>query len=256
MKVMAVKRDYYEVLGVSHNASEDEIKSAFRKLAFQHHPDRSREQGAEERFKEANEAYQVLSDPKKRKSYDRYGRVVTEEELPGFGGLGDIFESFFGGFGETLFDRSARHVPRKGSDVHSNLALSFEEAVFGCEKEVKIKRVEVCPSCRGIGSQQGINPQTCPECDGRGQVKKIQQSIFGRFSHITTCSRCQGSGTIITDPCSECRGSGRIKVERRSMINVPCALRRWDCTSISAMPAVTPKLPSIWKGGCASKRLG
>ncbi|MDY7019587.1 MAG: molecular chaperone DnaJ [Chloroflexota bacterium] len=221
---MAVKRDYYEILGLSHDASEDEIRSAFRKLAFQHHPDRSKAPGAEEKFKEANEAYQVLSDPKKRRSYDRYGRVVTEQELPGFGGLGDIFESFFGGFGETLFNKSARNIPRKGSDVHSNLTLSFEEAVFGCEKEVKIKRVEVCPSCRGIGSQSGTKPQTCPECGGNGQVKKIQQSIFGRFSHVTTCSRCQGSGTIITNPCSECRGSGRIKVERRSMISVPAGV--------------------------------
>ena len=221
-----MKRDYYEVLGVSYDASEEEIKSAFRKLALQYHPDRNRELGAEERFKEANEAYQVLSDPKKRRSYDRYGRVVTEEELPGFGfgGLGDIFESFFGGFGETSFDRSAQRVPRKGSHVHSNLALSFEEAVFGCKKEVEIKRIELCPLCRGIGSRSGTNPQSCPECGGRGQVRRIQQSIFGRFSHIITCPRCQGSGTIITNPCSECRGSGRIKVKRRLMVNVPAGV--------------------------------
>ena len=223
---MAVKKDYYEVLGVDRNASEGEIKSSFRRLAFQCHPDRNKELGAEEKFKEINEAYQVLSDPKKRRSYDRYGRVVTERGFTdfGFGGLGDLFESFFGGFGETKYGQTARRVPQKGNDVYSNIVLSFEEAVFSCKKEVEIKRIEVCPSCRGIGSQSGINPQTCPECGGRGQVRKLQQSIFGHFSQIIICPRCQGNGTIITNPCSECRGSGRIKVKHRLMINIPAGV--------------------------------
>ena len=226
LKLMAIKKDYYEVLGVPRNASEDEIKSAFRKLAFQYHPDRNKELGAEEKFKEINEAYQILSDPGKRASYDRYGRIVTQGESPdfGFGGLGDIFESFFGGFGETLFGRTARRVPQKGNDVYSNLTLSFEEAVFGCKKEVEIKRIEVCPFCQGIGSQLGTTPQTCPECYGRGQVKREQQNIFGRFTHIITCPRCQGSGTIITNPCSDCHGSGRIKIKRKLTLDIPAGV--------------------------------
>jgi molecular chaperone DnaJ len=220
---MAIRQDYYEVLGVPRDASEEEIKKAFRKLAFQCHPDRNKDPGAEDKFKELNEAYQVLSDPGKRSSYDRYGRVVTEGTVPdfGFGGLGDLFESFFGGFGETPFGRTAQRVPQKGNHVQSYLTLAFEEAVFGCKKEVRIKHIEVCTSCHGIGSQPGTNPQTCPDCQGMGQIKKIQQSIFGRFTHVTTCPRCKGNGETITNPCSQCHGSGRIKAERRLEVSIP-----------------------------------
>ncbi|HUS04219.1 MAG TPA: molecular chaperone DnaJ [Dehalococcoidia bacterium] len=225
---MAIKRDYYEVLGVPRNASDEEIKRAFRKLAFQYHPDHNKEPGAEDKFKEINEAYQVLSDPEERSSYDRYGRVATEEwhGFPdfGFGGLGDIFESFFGGFGETPFGRTAQRTPQKGDSLRTHSAISFEEAVFGCQKEIEIQRIEFCPSCHGIGSQPGTNPQTCPECRGAGQVRKVQQSIFGRFSHITTCPRCKGSGTIITNPCSQCHGRGKIKVKRKLTIDIPAGV--------------------------------
>ena len=201
---MAIKQDFYEVLGVPRNASDAEIKRAFRKLAFQYHPDRNKELGAEEKFKEINEAYQILSDPEKRHRYDRYGRVDVERGFPDFdfGGLGDIFESFFGGFG-TPFGRTAQRAPQKGDSLQSHLTLSFQEAVFGCNKEVEIQRVEFCPSCHGIGSEQGTNPETCPDCRGTGQVRKVQQSIFGRFTHITTCSRCEGVGTVINNPCSQ-----------------------------------------------------
>jgi len=225
---MAIKRDYYEVLGVPRNASDEEIKRAFRKLAFQYHPDHNRESGAEDKFKEINEAYQVLSDPEKRSSYDRYGRVDIKglEGFPdfGFGGLGDIFESFFGGFGETPFGRTAQRTPQKGDSLRTHLTLSFEEAVFGCQKEIEIQHIELCPSCHGIGSQPGTNPQTCPECRGAGQVRKVQQSIFGRFSHITTCPRCKGSGTIITNPCTQCHGRGKIKVKRKLIIDIPAGV--------------------------------
>jgi molecular chaperone DnaJ len=222
---VAIKQDYYGVLGVPRNASDEEIKRAFRKLAFQYHPDRNKDLGAEEKFKEINEAYQVLSDPEKRSRYDRYGRVDVEAGFPDFdfGGLGDIFESFFGGFG-TPFGRTAQRVPQKGDSLQSHLTLSFEEAVFGCNKEVEIQRIEFCPSCHGIGSELGTNPETCPDCRGTGQVRKVQQSIFGRFTHITTCSRCGGSGTIISNPCSQCRGRGRIKVKRKIRVNIPAGV--------------------------------
>jgi molecular chaperone DnaJ len=223
---MAIKQDYYQALGVPRDASEAEIKRAFRKLAFQYHPDHNREPGAEEKFKEINEAYQVLSDPMKRSSYDRYGRVVTEGEFPdfNFGGLGDIFESFFGGFAESPFGRTAQHIPQKGNNQHSHLTLSFEEAVFGCKKEVEIQHIEACPSCHGIGSQPGTSPQICPECRGTGQVRRVQQSIFGRFTHTTTCPHCRGNGTVITNPCSQCRGSGRIKMKRKLTVDIPAGV--------------------------------
>jgi len=222
---MAIKQDYYEVLGVSRNASDEEIKRAFRKLAFQHHPDRNKDLGAEEKFKEINEAYQVLSDPEKRSRYDRYGRVDVVEGFPdfGFGGLGDIFESFFDGF-NTPFGRTAQRVPQRGDSLQSHLTLSFTEAVFSCSKEVEIQRIEFCPLCHGIGSKPGTNPETCPDCRGTGQVRRVQQSIFGRFTHITTCSRCGGSGTVISNPCSQCQGRGRTKVKRKVMVKVPAGV--------------------------------
>jgi len=222
---VAIKQDYYEVLGVPRNASDEEIKRAFRKLAKLHHPDRNREPGAEEKFKEINEAYQVLSDPDKRRRYDRYGRVDIGGGFSdfGFGGLGDIFESFWNGFGAP-FGRTAQRVPQKGDSLRTYLSLSFEEAVFGCNKEVEIQRIEFCPSCHGIGSERGTNPETCPDCRGTGQVKRVQQSIFGRFTNITNCSRCGGSGTVINNPCPQCKGGGRIKVKRKIRVNIPAGV--------------------------------
>jgi molecular chaperone DnaJ len=222
---MAIKQDYYEVLGVPRNASDGEIKREFRRLAKLYHPDRNKEPGAEDKFKEINEAYQVLSDPEKRSRYDRYGRVDVAEGFPdfGFGGLGDIFESFFGGF-DTPFGRTAQRVPQRGDSLQSHLTLSFNEAVFGCSKEVEIQRIEFCPLCHGIGSKPGTNPETCSDCRGTGQVKRVQQSIFGRFTHITTCSRCGGSGTVISNPCSQCKGKGRIKVKRKVIVKIPAGV--------------------------------
>jgi molecular chaperone DnaJ len=222
---MAIKQDYYEVLGVPRNASNEEIKREFRKLAKLYHPDRNKEPGAEDKFKEINEAYQVLSDPGKRSKYDRYGRVDVADGLSdfGFGGLGDIFESFFGGFG-TPFERTAQRVPQKGDGLQSHLTLSFNEAVFGCSKEIEIQRIEFCPSCHGVGSEPGTNPETCPDCRGTGQVKQVQQSIFGRFTHITTCSRCGGNGSVTKNPCSQCKGKGRIKVKRKVMVKIPAGV--------------------------------
>jgi len=223
---MAIKQDYYEVMGVPRNASNEDLKKAFRKLAFQYHPDRNNDPSAEDKFKEINEAYHVLSDPAKRKSYDRFGQAGVEGNFTdfGFGGLGDIFESFFGAFGETRSGRTAQRRPQKGDSLQSHFTLSFEEAVFGCSKEVEVHRIEICSMCRGIGSQEGTNPETCSECHGTGQVKKVQQSIFGRFTNIAACQHCGGVGTIITNPCPECRGKGRIKVKRKLEVDIPAGI--------------------------------
>ncbi len=221
---MAVKRDYYEVLGLPRQASEEEIKKAFRKLAFQYHPDRNNSPEAEGKFKEINEAYQVLSDPDKKLSYDRYGRVVEGAgglSDFGFGGLGEIFESFFGG---SPFTRTAQRAPQKGDSLRAHVTLSFEEAVFGCQKEIEIQRIENCPVCHGIGCEPGTSPQTCPECRGTGQTRKVQQSIFGRFSQVTPCPRCEGAGTVIARPCPECRGKGRTRAKRKVVADIPAGV--------------------------------
>ncbi|MGQ9545609.1 MAG: molecular chaperone DnaJ [Dehalococcoidia bacterium] len=223
---MAAKQDYYQVLGVPRSASDEEIKAAFRRLAKQYHPDRNKEPGAEERFKEINEAYQVLSDPEKRRRYDRYGQADIEGGLPdfGFGGLGDIFEAFWGDVFGTPFKRTAQRAPQKGESLQVHLTLSFEEAVFGCNKEVEVQRIEFCPSCHGIGSERGTNPESCPECRGTGQVKRVLQSIFGRYTSIITCSRCGGSGVVINSPCSQCHGTGRIRAKREVQISIPAGV--------------------------------
>lgn len=215
---MAIKRDYYEVLGVSRNASENDIKKAFRKLAFQYHPDHNSDSGASEIFKEISEAYQVLSDSEKRDTYNRYGRVDEGrmEGFSGFGDLGEIFESFFGG--------ARSRAPQRGDNLQASLTISFEEAAFGCRKEVEVQRIEYCPSCHGSGSQAGKNPQKCPDCQGTGQIRKVQQSIFGRFSHVSACPRCKGNGSIITDPCSKCHGQGRIRVRSKLEIGIPAGV--------------------------------
>lgn len=220
---MATKRDYYEVLGLDRSASEDEIKRAFRTLAFQYHPDRNREDGAEKRFKEVNEAYEVLSDPEKRATYDRFGQV-GEGFGRGFGdfdmrGFGDIFDAFFGGAGTAT-----RRGPQRGADVAHSVAISFEEAVFGCEKEVEIWRIENCGRCQGIGSEPGSQPSRCPECNGTGQVRRVHRSVFGRFVNATTCDRCGGDGRLISNPCSQCRGAGKEKKMRKIMVNIPAGV--------------------------------
>ena len=218
---MAAKRDYYDILGLDRSASEAEVKRAFRKLAFKYHPDRNREDGAEERFKEVNEAYEVLSDPERRANYDRFGHIGQGfgrgfEDFDIFRGFGDIFDSFFGGAATAT-----RRAPQQGADLRRNLSLSFEEAVFGCEKEVEIERIENCSLCHGVGSAPGSQPARCPQCNGSGQVRRVQQSIFGRFVNVTNCSRCRGEGRVITDPCPQCRGSGKEKKRRKIAVRVP-----------------------------------
>ncbi len=218
---MVIKRDYYDILGVARNATDEEIKKAFRKLAFQHHPDHNHGDGAADKFKEINEAYQVLSDPDKRAAFDRFGHGGAEElfgrgfEGFDFGGFGDIFDAFFGG-GNT----ATRQAPQRGADLHCNLTITFEEAVFGGAKEISISRTENCSSCHGVGSKPGSQPSRCPNCNGAGQVRRTQQTIFGRFVNTTTCSQCHGEGKIITDPCPQCRGTGKEKRQRNIMVKI------------------------------------
>lgn len=220
---MTTKRDYYEVLGVERSASPEEIKRAFRRLAFECHPDRNRDDGAEERFKELNEAYEVLSDPDKRASYDRFGhsggfgRGFQDFDI--FRGFGDIFDSFFGGA-----TTQTRRGPQRGADLRFDLTISFEEAVFGCEKEVEITRVEACSRCQGMGSEPGSQPQRCPECNGSGELRRVQRSVFGRFVNVTPCPRCGGEGRVISDPCSQCRGQGREERVRTIAVTIPAGV--------------------------------
>ncbi len=226
---MAEKRDYYEVLGIDRNATADEIKKAFRRLAFKYHPDRNREDGAEAKFKEINEAYEVLSDSDKRVAYDRFGHGGAENifgsgfgggfEGFGFGGLGDIFEAFFGG-AATGTSRGTR----RGSAINVNLDISFEEAALGCEKELEVRRIENCPECKGSGSKAGTSPVKCGECNGSGQIYQVQRSIFGRFTNTVICPRCHGNGTIIVEPCQKCHGNGRIELKRSIIVNVPAGV--------------------------------
>jgi molecular chaperone DnaJ len=221
---MATKRDYYEVLGVSRDATEEDIKKAFRKLAMQYHPDRNRQDGAEEKFKEINEAYEVLSDADKRAAYDRFGHgdeSVFAQGFEGFdfGGFGDVFEAFFGGM-----TAAARKAPQRGADLRAEITITLEEAAFGVEKEAEIVRTELCSQCRGTGARPGTQPSQCPNCRGSGQVRRVQQSLFGRFINTTVCDRCHGEGKIITDPCPQCRGAGREKYHRQLKVDIPAGI--------------------------------
>ncbi len=220
------KRDYYEVLGVSRNASEEEIKRAFRKLALEHHPDRNKDEGAAERFKEINEAYQVLADPSKRSDYDRYGHVGLGQNgargfdgFENFGGFGDIFDAFFGGTSSRT-----RSTARQGADLQYTLPIDFKEAVFGAGREIEIKRTEVCATCRGTRSEAGTSPEVCPNCGGTGQIRRDQHSIFGQFMQVMTCGSCRGEGRVITSPCSACGGTGREVRNRKLAVSIPAGI--------------------------------
>jgi len=220
---MPSKRDYYEVLGVDRNATDEEIKRAFRKLAFKYHPDRNGEDGAEGKFKEVNEAYEVLSDSDKRVAYDRFGHAGADFgrgfEGFDFGGFGDIFEAFFGGTATAT-----RQTAQRGADLRYGLTITFEEAAFGCEKEINISRTEHCSLCHGVGCKPGTQPARCPNCNGSGQVRRTQQSLFGRFTTTTICPQCRGEGRIITEPCPQCRGTGREKHKRSISVKIPAGV--------------------------------
>lgn len=221
--------DYYEVLGVSRRDSEEEIRKAFRRKAMEFHPDRNKDPGAEDKFKEVNEAYQVLSDAKKRAQYDRFGHAGVNagggfdrpfDGFDVFGGFGDIFDSFFGDGG----GRRARS-PQRGGDVQQRLTLTFEEAAFGVEREVEVSRIEICHHCSGNGSEPGTAVHSCDTCGGNGQVRRTQRSLFGQFAQVTACPACQGRGSIIETPCFTCRGGGRERRARPTAINIPAGIQ-------------------------------
>jgi len=221
---MAEKRDYYEVLGVGRGAAADEIKRAYRQLARKYHPDVNREPDAESRFKEITEAYEVLGDAQRRQMYDRFGHAgpgggaaAGAEGFP-FGDIGDLFESFFGG------GASSRRGPQRGADLRIRVELTFEEAVFGVEREVELSRWESCLICGGSGAEPGKPPITCVQCGGTGEMRRIQQSIFGQFVNVATCERCRGEGTIVQHRCTECGGSGRLKRQRKIKLPIPAGV--------------------------------
>ena len=220
-------RDFYEVLGVGRNASEDEIKSAFRKLARQYHPDVNKEPDAEEKFKEINEAYGVLSDSEKRVRYDRFGR----EGLGNMGGFqdysvnfDDLFEGLFGQFGFFPGGQRSRNIPRRGRDLQMQVSLTFEEAVFGAEKEIQFEREESCSTCNGRGAEPGTTPVRCKNCDGKGEVRQIRQTLLGQMVQTATCPACNGRGEIISTPCHTCRGSGLERKQVHKKVPIPAGV--------------------------------
>lgn len=218
------KRDYYEVLGVSRTATADEIKRAYRRLARQYHPDVNSSADAEERFKEINEAYEVLGDEQKRAMYDRFGHAGPQAGFgfgQGFGdvGLGEIFEEFFN-FGRQA-TRQQRHGPRRGSDLKTTVTIEFEEAIKGTTREIEIERLETCQTCRGEGAAPGTTPIRCPQCGGVGEVRQARQSIFGQVVISDTCPRCRGEGEVITTPCPTCQGTRRVRTPRRLEVVIP-----------------------------------
>ena len=229
---MADKRDYYEVLGVEKGASTDEIKKAYRKLALKYHPDRNPgDKTAEEKFKEAGEAYEVLSDEEKRQRYDQFGfQGVDPNFNPGgfgggfgdFGDLGDIFGSFGSFFGGGS-QRSTANMPRRGEDVGSRIEVTFEEAAFGCEKEVNTQRIENCAACSGTGSADG-KVDTCSQCHGTGQVVGVRNVMGIQMQTSTTCPRCGGKGKVIQNPCSTCRGKGKVRRNQRIKVRIPAGV--------------------------------
>lgn len=225
---MATERDYYDVLGVGRNASKEEIKKAYRGKARQYHPDVNKEANAEELFKEVQRAYEVLSDDQSRAAYDRFGHAgVNNNAGPGFsgyegfGGFADIFEDLFGG---NFNGRRRRRGPGRGADIRHDLRIPFEDAVFGTEQEIEVRRPETCSHCYGSGAEPGTSPTTCPTCQGSGEVRRVQQSILGQFVNVTTCPTCQGTGEQITTPCSVCHGQKQVMQLRSLKVKVPAGV--------------------------------
>ena len=243
---MAEKKDYYEILGVSKNATDDELKKAYRKMAKKYHPDANpdNKKEAEKKFKEVNEAYEVLSDSQKRRMYDQFGTADPQSGFGGaggpfggggyysystsdfgdFGDLGDIFSSFFGGGFGGQRTTKRNNGPRKGEDLNINVELTFEEAFIGVEKEVIITRQETCTTCHGTGSKPGTNPVKCSVCGGTGQVRQVQSTILGQVQTTRTCSNCHGTGEVISSPCEVCHGKGTVRKNPKIKVKIPAGI--------------------------------
>ena len=233
---MADKRDYYEVLGLQKGASDSDIKKAFRKMAMKYHPDKNPgDKEAEEKFKEINEAYTVLSDPEKKEKYDRFGHAGVDPNagfgggggFGGFGGFEDIFDMFggaFGGFGGGGSGRSRRNGPRKGSDLQKAVTIDFKEAAFGTKKQIKINKFVKCKTCDGTGAAPGTSKKTCPKCGGTGEIRTAQRTPLGTFQSVSPCPDCNGTGEINETPCRDCGGSGRVKDNVTISINIPAGV--------------------------------
>lgn len=244
------KRDYYEVLGVDKSASEDEIKKAYRKAAKANHPDlHPGDKEAEARFKEIGEAYEVLSDAEKRARYDQYGfagvdpNYAADSGFSGFGGgfggfdvdLGSIFNDFFGG-GSSSSTR--RNGPRKGENVRASVTLTFEEAAFGCEKNVSVSRIEECPKCKGSGSADGSAPETCSACHGTGYTRTVRQTPFGSMQQQTTCAKCGGTGKTVRNPCPTCRGKGKVRKNKKISVKIPAGVDNGQAVRVAGEGSV------------------
>ena len=224
---MTTKRDYYDVLGVPRGASDDDIKKAYRRKAMEHHPDRNKRPDAEAKFKEANEAYQVLADPDKRARYDRFGHEGVGSDAGQargfdgaevFGGFGDIFDSFFGDVGSRQRGR------QRGRDIETRVTIPFEDAVLGTELEVEINHIEMCHHCTGSGSEPGTSTTKCQSCRGAGQVRQAQRTFFGQFTQVVTCPACKGRGSVIRTPCKMCNGGGTERRKRKIAVGIPAGV--------------------------------
>ena len=259
------KEDYYKLLGVSKTASADELKSAYRKMARKHHPDVDKGPGAEKKFKEINEAYQVLSDTQKREAYDRFGHAAFQgagsssadrgpggfnyQYSPGvdfdfdFGGFRDpfeIFEEIFGGR-SPFGGRTRRRGPQAGEDLHYEITIPFEQAAFGVEKKIELPRHETCPECKGSGAEAGSKPKTCPTCKGQGRVQQATQSFLGNVMIARTCPECNGEGEVVEKKCPECRGSGRKKDIKATTIKIPAGVDDNDTIRFTGLGEAGPK---------------
>lgn len=237
------KRDYYEVLGIEKNADDAAIKKAYRVLAKKYHPDMNPgDTEAEKKFKEASEAYAVLSDPDKRRQYDQFGHAAFEGGAGGAGGFdfsgadfGDIFGDIFGDLFGGGRSRARNNGPMKGANLRTSVRISFEEAVFGCKKEIDLNVKENCKTCNGTGAKPGTNPETCSKCGGKGQVVFTQQSLFGTVRNVQTCPDCQGSGKIIRDKCVDCRGTGYISMKKRYSVDIPAGIDNGQSTRMPGL---------------------
>ncbi|HEY2915816.1 MAG TPA: molecular chaperone DnaJ [Candidatus Limnocylindrales bacterium] len=229
--------DYYETLGVERAASDAEIKKAFRRLAQQWHPDVNQEPAAAERFKELNEAYQVLSDPDRRQRYDLFGAAGVEADVAGFGGFADIFDAFFGGASGA----TRRGRPPAGSDLRYDLRITFEEAILGTEQEIEFPILGRCETCNGSGAKPGTQSITCPQCNGRGEVRAVRQTMLGQMVNVTACPRCRGEGKIVETPCETCKGEGRTERRRSLRVTIPAGIDEGHQIRLSNEGEVGPR---------------